>query len=265
MSTGAIIFAFDSEIQYTKLAIECAKRVKHYLDIPITLFTDKEFEHEIFDQIVEVERPKEGNKRFFHDREESTTWLNFGRNTAFEYTPYNRTLLLDCDYMIESSVLASALESEQPFLCHRAVKSVHETGKRIQTFGTKNTQLWWATVVVFDKSKFSENIFTAWKMIETHYQHYSNLFGFSRSQFRNDFALSLALLMCNGHSYPDQCELPWPLVNVDTDIKLDKDENGWWIHYTKSEKGQHHAKKILVRNQDLHVMCKSYLEKIYAV
>ena len=37
MNTGALLFAFDSEIKYTKLAIECAKRIQQYLDIPVSL------------------------------------------------------------------------------------------------------------------------------------------------------------------------------------------------------------------------------------
>ena len=33
MTVGALIFAFDSEISYTRLAVECASRVKKHLDI----------------------------------------------------------------------------------------------------------------------------------------------------------------------------------------------------------------------------------------
>jgi len=262
MTVGALIFAFDSEISYTRLAVECASRVKKHLDIPVTLVTDKHIDTDVFDQQIIVERGADTNRRFFIDRQSSTTWYNFGRYRALELSPYTRTLLVDSDYMINNDALLPFLTSSQPFLCHRSVQSVHHAKSRIEKFGTKNTHMWWATVVVFDKStSFTQDVFTVWKMVEENYKHYAELFGFNVKQFRNDYALSIALLLCNGNLHPTQCEIPWPLLNVDTDVKVSYMDNTWWIEYKEKNKN----KKICVKNNDLHVMCKSYLEELYAI
>jgi len=262
MTTGALLFAFDSEIKYTELAIECAKRIQKHLNIKITLVTDKPVDTDMFDNQVIVDRGKDTNRRFFVDRQAATTWYNFGRNAALDLSPYDRTLLVDTDYMLNSSDLLPLLESSQPFLCHRHVRSIHEPKTRLQTFGTKNTHMWWATVVVFDRSsQFTQDVFDVWKMVEQNYQHYASLFGFDSKQYRNDFALSIALLVCNGNIHPQQCEIPWPLANVETDSVVDLIDDSWWITYTKDSR----KKKICIKNHDLHVMCKSYLEKMYAV
>ena len=262
MTTGALLFAFDSEIQYTKLAIECARRIKEYLDIPVTLVTDKSVDTDMFNSQVIVDRGKDTNRRFFIDRQAATTWFNFGRNAALDLSPYDRTLLVDADYMLNSSDLLPFLESSQPFLCHRHVHSVHVPTPRLQTFGTKNTHMWWATVVIFDRnSNFTQDVFDVWKMVEQNYKHYADLFGFSSRQYRNDYALSIALLLCNGNVHPQQCELPWPLLNVDTEVEVSNINNTWWIEYTNANR----KKKICVKHHDLHIMCKSYLEKLYAV
>ena len=33
MNKGALLYAFDSKVKYTKLAIKCAKRIKKYLQL----------------------------------------------------------------------------------------------------------------------------------------------------------------------------------------------------------------------------------------
>ena len=66
MTVGALLFAFDSEIKYTKLAVECAKRIKQYLDIPVTLVTDKSINADIFDKQIIVTKGQDTNRRFFH-------------------------------------------------------------------------------------------------------------------------------------------------------------------------------------------------------
>jgi hypothetical protein len=257
MTVGALLFAFDSEIKYTKLAVECATRIKKYLDIPVSLVTDINLETDVFDQQIIVDKPSDKNKKYHFDLGGSSAWYNFGRNCAIDHTPYDRTLLVDTDYMVNSADLSPMLECEQPFLAHRSVQEVFKNKKRIDRFGTKNTQMWWATVIIFDKSTFSQDVFAVWKMVEQNYHHYSNIFGFDSRKFRNDFALSISLLLCNGNTIPTQCDIPWPLFNVDPDIKVELLDNKWWIEHT--------TRRICMEHHDLHVMGKTYLENLYAV
>ena len=256
MNTGALLFAFDSEIKYTKLAIECAKRIQQYLDIPVSLVTDIKLETDIFDQQIIVDKPSDKNKKYNFATGKPSAWYNFGRNCAIDHTPYDRTLLVDTDYMLNSANLLTMLESTQPFLAHKSVQGVFKNKKYTEKFGVKNTQMWWATVVIFDKSDFCKDVFDVWKMVEQNYHHYANIFGFDPRKFRNDFALSISLLLCNGNTIPTQCDIPWPLFNVDPEDKVEY--NGkWWIEHT--------TRRICIEHHDLHIMNKPYLETLYAV
>ena len=225
MTTGALLFAFDSEIKYTKLAVECAKRIKQYLDIPVTLVTNIKLDTNIFENQILVAKPDGKNKRYWTDTGAVTSWYNFGRNSAIDLTPYDRTLLIDIDYIVNSDSLRSLLNCTQPFLCHQYVHNADLSKCQIITLGSKNTQMWWATVVVFDKSVFSQDVFDCWKMVEQNYKHYANLFGFDYNNFRNDFALSIALLIANGNTIPDQCDIPWPLLTANADIPVTYKDN----------------------------------------
>lgn len=247
MNNGALLYAFDSEVSYTKLAIKCAKRIKKYLDIPVSLVSDKKVDVDLFDKQIIVDKPTTTN------RHEKRTWYNAGRSSAFDHSPYDKTLLVDTDYMINSNSLLSLFESSQPLLAYKTVQPIFKNKKHVEKFGTKNTVMWWATLVIFDRTSFVSDVFDVWKMVEKNYYHYANLFGFDARQFRNDFALSIALLLCNGNTIPDQCNIPWPLYNVDKEIKVDY--NGqWWLEHT--------TRRMCLKNTDLHIMGKQSLEQL---
>ena len=251
--TGALLYAFDSEIKYTKIAVECAKRIHHYLGIPVTLVTDQPIKDIVFDRVMVVDKPLTKNYRYWQDTDTTTEWYNSGRSGALDITPYDRTLLVDIDYMVNSSMLSSLLESPQSLFAHKTVMPIknHVT---TETFGLYKTPMWWATVVVFDHSEFSKDVFRIWQMVESNYQHYANVFGFDARKFRNDYALSIALLVANGNTVPEQCNIPWPLVNVDPDLAVTLDVDKWSING-----------EFYTRNQDLHILGKSYLENMYAL
>tara|TARA_R100001163_G_C5065740_1_gene203762 strand:+ start:174 stop:932 length:759 start_codon:yes stop_codon:yes gene_type:complete len=251
--TGALLYAFDSDIRYTQIATECAIRLKKFLNIPVSIVTDKELNNSVFDQEIVVDKPGTKNFKYWQDTDQTSAWYNAGRSGAFEVTPYDRTLLVDIDYMVNSGVLKSLLDSHQSFFAHKTIMPVTKQVKT-ETFGQHKTTMWWATVVIFDRSEFTQDVFAIWKMVESNYQHYANVFQFDARKFRNDYALSIALLVANGNTIPEHCEIPWPLVNVDPDIAVDVAEQKWTID-----------NKFYTINQDLHVMGKSYLEKLYAI
>lgn len=265
MTTGALLYAFDGEICYTKFAVACAQRIKLYLDIPVSLVTDSQINDPVFDQVIQVDSQPSRNRRWWADTDTSTSWFNHSRSRSYELSPYDRTLILDVDYVLNSSKLKLLLEIPDAFFAHRTVKSVQSQQTRQQTFGTKNTDMWWATVVVFNKTSFSQDVFTLWKMIESNYRYYADFFGFDSTQFRNDHALSIALLVANGGTVPLHCEIPWPLMNVDPEVAVKCNQDQYSIYYTAIEQNQQKHKQIKVKDQDLHVMGKSYLEQIYAL
>ena len=98
-------------------------------------------------------------------------------------------------------------------------------------------------------------------MIEQNYDHYANLFHFSARPFRNDYAVSMALLLVNGGEYPD-CAIPYPLINVPDSCNIELDEDTWKLEYTLYENEQLKPKRITVKDQDLHIMGKRNLETL---
>jgi hypothetical protein len=265
MTTGALLYAFDGDICYTAFAIECAKRIKKYLDIPVSLVTDSMPHSNVFDQVILLDKQFSKNRRWWADIEDTTSWLNHSRSRAQELSPYDRTLLLDVDYVVQSDLLGSLLESSQEFFAHKSARSIQLPDTRYQTFGTKNTDMWWATVVVFDRSKFSRDVFEIWQMVESNYRYYADFFGFNAKQFRNDYALSIALLVANGGVVPACCEIPWPLMNVDPEIAIEKCQDHIKTFYSTTDRTQKKYHRLELSNQDLHIMGKSYLEQVYAL
>jgi len=253
MTVGALLYAFNSDINYTKIALECANRIRKYLDIPVSIVTDTPLNDSTFDKEIIVSKPLAKNYKYWQDTDKTTLWHNAGRSGSLEVTPYERTLLVDIDYMINSNVLENLLNSTQSFFAHKNVMPVTKQ-TTVETFGLHKNTMWWATVVVFDKSQFSKDVFDMWQMVEQNYQHYANVFQFDGRKFRNDYALSIALLVANGNTVPEHCDIPWPLVNVEPAVEVALDEDRWSIDG-----------KFYTRNQDLHIMGKSYLENLYAV
>ena len=265
MTTGALLYAFDGEICYTKFAVACARRIRQYLDIPVSLVTDSAIDNPVFDQIIPVDTLESRNRRWWADTETSTSWLNHSRSRSYELSPYDRTIVLDVDYLVNTPILRSLLQIPNSFFAHRSVRSIQSPETRQQTFGIKNTDMWWATVVVFNKNQFAQDVFAVWQMVESKYRYYADFFGFDSKQFRNDHALSIALLVANGGTVPLHCEIPWPLINVDPDIAVEQKADVTNIYYSAMESNQQKYKRLSVQNQDLHIMGKSYLEQVYAL
>ena len=265
MSTGAIIFAFNGDIQYTRIAQECAKRIKQHLNIPVTLITNAVKTYSGFDNQILVAGPNYAGVRSWADCDAPVAWRNGGRCDALKLSPYETTLLVDADYWIEDDALRCLLEADGELYAHNTRQYINEPSSKIETFGTLRTEMWWATVMVFRKTPFTMDVFDAWRMVEQNYKHYSQLFQFQQKPFRNDYALSLALLLCNGNTHPAQCAIPWPLVNVPDSCSIDLCNNVWTVGYDIYENIELKPKQIKVQKQDLHIMGKRNLEKLCAV
>ena len=115
MNKGVLVFAHNSrQIDYAKIAMVCGSLAKKNLNVPVSLATDpstvewmqesKIFKqaNEIFDNIIIVESPPSNQNRIFSDGTEKIVapFKNSNRNSVWNITPYDRTLLVDCDYFI---------------------------------------------------------------------------------------------------------------------------------------------------------------------
>ena len=83
-TVGAVIFAQNnSSIDYVKLAIFAATRIKTFLNIPVSIITDSADwmltaypkESAIFDQIIKIENTSTYNQKRFNDGTLSSKFL----------------------------------------------------------------------------------------------------------------------------------------------------------------------------------------------
>lgn len=265
MTTGALIFAFNNEkTDYVKMAAWSAERIRHFLDIPVAIVTDSSDTdlQQRFEYVIEA-KPQTGGSRYFEDYGNSVSWHNAGRTDAYGLSPFEQTLVLDSDYVVCGDQLRQVLNAPQDFLAHRDAFNVARPEEPfLDTFGRNRFPMWWATVMMFRKSPTAQYIFDCMEMIKGNYEHYRNLYGITERNYRNDYALSIALGIVSGHTLKVD-SIPWPLMSVMPDTELSRDSYGSaeaWIMKYAGRDGK--PKSVGIAGQDFHAMGKRYLEAV---
>jgi hypothetical protein len=247
MTTGALIFARNNEqIDYEAMAQWSARNIERHLGIPTQIITD--------------DAPTD-NARHFTDVG-NVTWHNLNRMDAYRLTPWDRTLVLDADYIVASNQLQAVLEIDQDFLAHRWAYDV--TGcnnfEGLNYFGNNRMPMWWATVMMFRKSKQAELIFDSMQMIRDNWTHYRNLYKNTNATYRNDHALSIALGIVNGHTL-HHAGIPWAMTSLTPEHKLTQlDKDQYRVDFINTE----NKSRWIELRQDFHAMGKQQLGAIVA-
>lgn len=273
MTVGALIFAHNNTgVDYTRLAVFCAKRVKKYLDIPVSLVTDnvgwleKSYPDHTFDRVIST-TVDESQKKLFHDGSISSRtleWKNGTRFKAYNLTPYDTTLVLDSDMVICSDKLKSAIHRDVPFQIYKNSFDLAEWRDptpfiRINEY---SVPFYWATVFTFKKDPTTAAFFNLVEYIKKNWFYFRVLYNIEMNNFRNDFAFSIAIHIMNGKLNGDfVTELPGRLNYIeDRDILISA--NGPTLKFllqTKDRLGEYIAAKT--EGIDVHVINKISLER----
>ena len=259
MTRGALLFAFNSpKFNYYSMAVATAKRINHFLDLPVTVVTDidsinKESPY-VFDKTITIV-PDKNNKRDWG------VWINKGRYQAFKFSPYDETILLDTDYMVNSSRLLKTFELPTDFCCHHRTSFLMYPDAVQEILSSHSFPTVWATVVNFKKTKRSEQIFGCLEMIQKNFNHYASIHGFIANTFRNDYALTLALRIVNGHIQRPEDNIPWNLVHVGKNTNLYADSRDpyntrYTVLFDHWQRGKLRKEYITLVDSDFHVMNK---------
>jgi hypothetical protein len=247
MTTGAVIFARNNEhIDYVAMARWSAQNIARHLGIPTHIITDS--------------APSD-NARHFTDVG-TVTWHNLNRMDAYRLSPWDRTLVLDADYVVATDQLRSVIECDEDFLAHRWAFDVtgcnNFTG--LNWFGDVGMPMWWATVMVFNKCRQAELIFDTMAMIRDNWTHYRNIYKNSVATYRNDHALSIALGIVNGHTL-NYAGIPWHLASLTPEHDLTQlGQDRYRVDFDNTE-GQ---SRWIELHQDFHAMGKRQLGDIVA-
>ena len=232
-SSGVVLHAFGADrFDYYALADNCARLVTKFLQLPITLVTDREPSNNLYDRVI-IEQSTSTNSRVLRNVNETGEeivhykYRNDTRSRSLELSPYDRTILLDSDYIITNSELLKFIATDCDFLCPYEAYDVTNRNKYVNFKYISNTvQQAWATVVVFNKSIRSRSIFAYWQMVQKNYAYYQALMN-KPENFRNDYALSLAVHAMNGNQpmterLPKMMMLPGDsyIEHIDSDLNF---------------------------------------------
>jgi hypothetical protein len=259
MSKGALLFAFNSEsFNYYNMAEFAAKRINHYLDLPVTIVTDENsIPNKIiynFDKIILVE-PDKSNIR------ENKIWINKGRYQAFDLTPYDETIVLDTDYVVNSNSLLKTFDTYIDFCCHDTTSFFMYPKAPQEILSSYSFKTLWATVMTFKKTKRTKHIFECLEMVQKNYSHYANIHSFITNVYRNDYALTLALRIANGHILSATDIIPWNLLHVGKNTKVYANSgtefnNEYTVLFDNWQRGKIKKEYITIKDIDFHVMSK---------
>jgi len=236
MTQGILIYAHNSQsVDYALMSVISGGLAKKYLNVPVSLITDKstvdwmedsqtyELAVKIFEHIIIVEKPETNNSRRLYDGSSNSTipFINSNRSSAWDLTPYDRTLLIDSDFLIFSDRLSKYWNVDNDLMIGESINDIYDNnrlGYHDRYISDVGIKLYWATTVMFTKNKKTKIFFELVKHIKDNYQYYADAYRFDSKQFRNDIAFSIAKHILNGFEQHNAEELPPVLTLLDKDI-----------------------------------------------
>lgn len=259
INRGAILFAFNSpKYNYYDMAVYTARRINHFLNLPVTLVTDDSSiplrQSYKFDKVIKV-TPDTTNVRDY------SVWINKGRYQAYDLSPYDETLLLDVDYMVNSDKVLKTFDVMDDFCCHDNTGFFMQPNAAQEVLSSYSYKTLWATVVAFKKTNRAEQIFNCLKMVQENYAHYADIHSFVAGVYRNDYALTLALRIANGHCTMSNDIIPWNLMHIGKNTHIYAENNDpfntkYTILFDNWQKGKIRKEYITIKDMDFHVMNK---------
>ena len=283
-NNGVAFFAYNNEqIDYIKLAVLAASAVKkHMKNNQTCLITDKssldwnsksmtsKVLDKVFDHIITEEPKHKSNIRKFYDSPWATfecQFENWNKNDVIKLTPFDKTLMLDVDFLVNNNLFDIAFKLDEPLMLYtdaitlRNEKPFHALERRLHK---KGIPMLWSTAIYFDKNDdIVQLFFELWNHIKDNWDFYRYLYGFSTKIYRTDFAVSIATHMLNGFventlvkPLPDN---PMKYVEPKDDIQdilsdgircLSHKPDEEWLHIFVNSK-----------NENLHIMNKRAIDR----
>jgi hypothetical protein len=279
MKKGIVIIAHNSrDVDYAKMAIISAKFAKKNLRLPVSLITDEstgewmkssgliQTAENIFENIIFVPRPVSGNQRILYDGTNSSVvpFLNSNRSSVWDYTPYEKTLMIDSDFFVMTDTLNNYWDLDQDILLGQRFNDIQgdRKGYLDDWISETGVHLYWATTVMFTKNENSKIFFQLIDYIKDNYKFYADLFRFDPKQYRNDIAFSVAYHILNGFE-SNGYSLPEILTVQGKDILEKIHENERMFFSIKHWNDGESFYLISIKDQDIHVMNKQSIVRNY--
>jgi hypothetical protein len=271
MNKGILIFAHNSrDVDYALMSLVSGSFAKKNLQVPVSLVVDKftvewmktsniyDQSVDVFDKIIVIEKPVTQNTRLLHDGYSSKTvpFVNSNRASVWDLTPYDRTLLIDSDFLIMSNTLNEYWNADASVMLSPSMQDVRGDRKGVLDSWVSETgiPLYWATTVMFTKNEESKIFFNLVDTIRTNYNYFSDLFRFNPTQYRNDISFSIAKHMLDGFEIRSE-DLPPILTLLDKDLVHSIESNQIRV-FLNDSMSEDHVVMASIKNVDVHVMNK---------
>ena len=270
MNKGVLLFANNNEqIDYVKQSIFCAKRVKSFTKLHVTLVTDSAeqlkkfpFYKKYINKVIKVEPSLETQQKKFYDGSSyiDATWKNFSRTSCYDVTPYKHTLVIDTDFIINSKSILQCFNTKHDFLINRFAFDLNSTRDNSAELLVSNTSIpmYWATVFYFKKTNKTKILFNLIQHIRDNWSYYKLLYNIVSNTYRNDFAFSIALHIFSNHEsvvWPKVIPTLYMVTGKDTLIDIEETKISLLLQQEKNEL------PCSIKGSDLHVMNKFSLDR----
>lgn len=276
MSEGVLIFAHNNtDIDYAELAYISAVYVKKNLSKPVSLVTDsgsrdwmlKKYPDSIniFDQIIITDNIllAHPQKKRYYDGALSHKLLTFNnllRSKSYDLSPYDKTLVIDCDLLIVNDRLKYVWESNEDFMISKEHHSLASDFDDVefQKISDYSVDFVWATAFYFVKNEKNNIFFDLCKHIVENYDFYRFVYRIDNPLMRNDYVFSIAHHILSGFSNEIKpVSLPSEIFyTLDKEELYDVHDNKTFVFLTN--KKNYLGEYILVKthNQNVHIMNK---------
>lgn len=273
MTRGVLLYAHNSkEIDYSKLAIICSRLAFDNLQLPVSVVVDEDTltyveqsEHgklffDSFDKIITVDYKDANNYRMLYDGTEGKVvpFRNNNRYTAYELSPYEKTLVVDCDFLILSDNLKKYFDCNEELIFTKSPLDLkgrmHNDDIYISSTGP---ELLWATTFFFAKGKVAKIFFDTVQYVKENWNVLSQVYGYNVKTFRNDIAFSIARHIMYDFKKTNLITLDRFIMMQDKDIliEVNNDQLIFLLYDTKTEK----YNVVSIKDSNVHVMNKHNL------
>ena len=273
MSNGVIIFANNNQqIDYVKQAVFCAQRVKDFMGVETCLITenksyyDQNFsDRNLFDYIVGIDKQQHVHNKKFRDglySEKTLPWKNHARINAYDLSPFDKTLVIDSDFIVSNDILNNCFTSNHNFLISKKFTDL-KSSRQLQTLDTindKSIDMYWATVFYFTKNQSNKILFDLISHIKHNYDFYRLKYKIVETKYRNDFAFSIAIHIMNGFQQSNwPATIPsklWTTFDKDILVDITNEKMTFLL-----EHGSDYIAST-IKNANVHIMNKFSLNRI---
>jgi hypothetical protein len=205
----------------------------------------------LFDNTIVIEADRSNSRG-------KSSWLNKGRYGVYDLTPYDETLVLDTDYMINSARLLETFEQPSDFVCYQDSSYMLRDDVINEKMSTQSLSIYWATVMRFSKTDRVRDVFKMIEMVQRNYEHYSILHKFLPYQYRNDYALTIALRTVNGHLDNQEDSITGKLIHAGEAVTVERvDDVTYNVKSDTVINNRTRQQYIQVKDFDFHMLNKN--------